>query len=443
LKSDDIWYSELKDGKWQNAKNINKPLNNVGYNFILSVSPDENTMLVANEYLSDGSPGASGVSITHRTATGWEIPQKIEIEDFYNLAKFASFCLSADGKKIFMSIERKNSYGEHDIYLSFLQKSGKWSVPKNLGPVVNTKGDEVSPFLASDNVTLYYSTNGHPGYGSNDIFITRRLDKSWTKWSKPQNIGSEVNGVGFDAYYTIPASGEYAYFVSDEPSLGLDDIFKIKLKEREKPEPVVIIYGKVLDKQTNLPIDAEITYYDLNTNEEIGIARSNPKDGTFKIILPYGKAYGFHAHKRGFYPESDNLDLTQVKEFREVEKDLLLAPIEVGKNIILKNVFFVRSKAVLLPGSNPELDRLVKIMLENPGLNIEISGHTDNVGIPELNQKLSEDRVAMIIKYLVKKGVSAKRLTGKGYGDTKPVASNASEETRRLNRRVEFTILNK
>jgi len=198
-----------------------------------------------------------------------------------------------------------------------------------------------------------------------------------------------------------------------------------------------------LDKITKQPLAASIDYHELSTGADAGNARSNPTDGTYKIILPYGKAYGFLAEKTNFLAESDNIDLTTIKAYTEIERDLYLSPIEVGKSITLNNVFFVRSKAELLPGSFSELDRLVKVLEDNPELKIEISGHTDNVGDAALNTKLSENRVTTIKKYLISKHIAAKRLSGKGYGGSKPIASNATEETRKLNRRVEFIIIAK
>ena len=443
-ENDDIWYSEFTDGKWANVKNIGKPLNNDGHNFVFSISPDNNTMLVGNTYLPNGDVGSFGVSITNRTQDGWEIPTKLNIENYYNNAGNVSFSLSADGKVLLMAVGRDDSYGEHDVYVSFLKSDGSWSEPKNLGPIVNTLGDEATPYLASDNVTLYYSTSGKPGYGSNDIFVTKRLDNSWTKWSEPLNLGPEVNSKGWDAYYTVEASGKYAYFASTGAgSMGEDDVFRIQLIDEVKPEPVVMIVGKVVDKGNKKPLGVEIVYYDLKTKEEVGRARSNPKDGSYKIVLPYGKEYGFHAEKKGYYAESDNIDLTQIKEYQEIKRDLALAPIVVGKNIALNNVFFVQSKAILQPTSYGELDRLVGILKENPAIKIEVAGHTDNVGDPAKNLKLSEERVEAIKDYLTKNGIAASRISGKGYGGTQPIASNDKEETRKLNRRVEFKIISK
>jgi outer membrane protein OmpA-like peptidoglycan-associated protein len=440
----EIFYSTLnKDGTWSKKKDIGYPLNNEESNFIISATPDNNSLLLSGRYNKDGTSYGDGLSISHREHNGWSVPEDVILDDFYNDNEFVSYSLAADRKTLILSVERKDSYGQADIYVSFQKNDNTWTAPKNLGHTINTYGSEETPFIAADGKTLYFSSNGRPGYGDNDIFMSRRLDNSWTKWTEPLNLGPQINTASWDAYYTITASGDYAYLGSTDHSLGLTDIFRIKVSESAKPEPVVIIHGKVLDKITKQPLAATIDYHELSTGANAGTARSNPTDGSYKIVLPYGKAYGFLAEKTHFLAESDNIDLTTIKEYTEIERDLYLSPIEIGKSITLNNVFFVRSKAELLPDSFSELDRLVKILTDNPQLKIEISGHTDNVGDPALNTKLSEDRVTTIKNYLINKNISAKRLSGKGYGGSKPIASNATEETRKLNRRVEFIIIGK
>jgi outer membrane protein OmpA-like peptidoglycan-associated protein len=443
-EKDDVWFSIIgKDGKWGQRKNIGAPINNKTHNFAISISPDNNSLILSGQYDNNGNYKGEGISVSHKLKKGWGLPEDITIANFYNNGIYSAFCISPDRKVLIMALERADSFGDLDLYVSFLNKNQTWTEPKNMGKTLNTYGYEVAPFIAADGKTLYYSTNGKMGYGSNDIYMSKRLDDSWTKWSEPKNLGRKVNTPDWDAYYTIPASGDYAYMVSSDNSLGEEDIFRIKVSKKSKPEPVVIIYGKVLNKANNSPIQADIIYHDLKSNENNGIARSNPNDGSYKIILPYGKAYGFLAEKNNFLSQSDNIDLTEVKEFMEIERNLYLSPIEIGKSITLNNVFFEKGQSVLLPGSDAELDRLVKILIDNPTLDIELSGHTDNVGDPKINIKLSEDRVDVIKKYLVNKGIASKRMTGKGYGGSKPVASNATEETRKLNRRVEFKIVGK
>lgn len=437
---DDIWYSTKNDdGSWAKCKNVGPPLNNDGHNFIVSVVPDNNTVLIANTYNPDGTVKGSGLSISNRTVDGWEIPRKIEIEDYYNDSKYVDYCMSPDKNVLLICAERADSYGERDIYACFRKSETGFSKPVNLGPVVNSFTRENSPFIAADNASLYYSSAGKPGYGGLDVFVTRRLDDSWTKWSEPENLGPNINTENYEMGYNIPASGNYAYMVSNTVPGKMGDIYKVKVPEASKPKPVVLIHGKVLNSKTRTPLEAEISYTNLATNSNVGNARSNPSTGEYQIVLPYGVNYGFSADKTGFYPISENIDVTRLDKYTEIEKDLYLTPLETGTTIRLNNIFFDFNKSDLLPESYSELDKLIATLEKNPGFVIEISGHTDNVGSDEHNLALSKKRAEIVVKYLTDKGVR-NTLTAKGYGETNPVANNDTEEGRQMNRRVEFSI---
>jgi outer membrane protein OmpA-like peptidoglycan-associated protein len=437
----DIYHSKLSADKneWGKAVNMGKPLNNPSLNAVCSITPDGNKVLLMNTYNRDGTCNL-GVSMSRKTITGWSFPQSLDIKNFYNRADVNDYFLCNDGKTLLLSVQRDDGYGDLDIHVSFLDKNGSWSEPMNLGNTVNTETRDMSGFLASDGVSLYYSTGGYTGYGDNDIFVTKRLDDTWKNWSIPQNIGKPVNSNDFDAFYTIPASGDYAYFTSYNNSIGQGDIFRIKLHEAERPDPVVLIYGKVYDEETQKPISANIIYESLDPHKELGIASSDPNTGDYKIVLPYGEHYGFRAEAEKHLAVNENIDINEKKEYIEIHKDLYLARIKIGQSIHLNNIFFVQSKAVLLESSYPELSRLVTILTENPTMEIELSGHTDNLGSAGLDQKLSEERAKTVKDYLVSKGISPNRITWKGYGGTKPVAGNDTEENRKKNRRVELKI---
>jgi len=437
----DIWFSTLQeDGSWSVMENIRKPLNNKGHNAVVSVTPDGNTLLLMNTYNADGSAKSSGISISHRMENGWSIPEDVNIKNFYNRNKYTNNCLSADRMALIVSLERDDSFGDLELYVCFLEDEGTWSEPTNLGSTINTFASDFSPFLAADNVTLYYGTYGKPGYGSADIFVTRRLDSTWTNWSEPQNLGLEINSPSWDAYYTIPASGEYAYLVSYET--GNADVYRIKVAEAAKPNPVVLIFGKVLNSKTNEPIAAEISYHELATDREMGLASSSPVDGTYKIVLPYGTAYSFLAQMEGYYAVSDNLDVTSIDKYSELERNLYLVPIEVGSVIRLNNIFFDFDKANLKPESYPELERLIKFLLDHPDVKkIEIAGHTDDVGTDLYNQTLSERRTNSVVEYLVGRHIERAKLVARGFGKRVPVDMTGTDEGRAKNRRVEFKIL--
>lgn len=437
---EDIWESHTEDGHtWSKSTNLRAPVNTPTTNNLVSVSTDNNSFLF---HINDG------FALRHRTATGWSPLEDLGIH-FDNESDFLEGSLSPDGKAIlFVAKLKSNAYykpgeKERDIYVCIKRPDGTWSPPIHTGKVLNSAGDEYSPFLSADSKTLYFASNGRPGYGDVDIFMSRRLSDGWDQWSEPVNLGLGINTVGFDAYYTLPASGDYGYMVSNINSRGLTDIIRFKLPETVKPDPVVLVQGKVLNAKTNEPLEAVIRFDDLSTGKEEGEARSDPRTGDYRIVLAAGKNYGYHAEAPGYLSVNENLELVDLREYGEVRKDLLLVPIEVGESIQLKNVFFAQSKAVLLPESYPELDRLVRIMKDNETIEIQLEGHTDGRGDPKANLILSEQRVEAVKQYLVSKGISEKRIVGKGYGGTKPRVSNDTEENRKLNRRVEFKITRK
>jgi outer membrane protein OmpA-like peptidoglycan-associated protein len=440
----DIWYSTLNpDSTWSKRINIGPPLNDETANGVSYVSPDNNTLLVDNQYDKFGHTTGEGFSISTRQINGWSIPETMAIDNYYNKNLYYIVTYSPSGKTLIMSIERDDTFGDKDLYVSSKKDDGSWSEPMNMGPDINTFGVEATPFLAADNTTLYFSTNARPGYGYYDIFMTRRLDDSWTKWSEPVNLGPNINTPGWDGYFTIPASGDYSYLVSTDNSLGYGDIFRVKVSETVKPKPVALIKGQVFNIKTSEFIEAEITYFDLETNDEIGTASSNPNSGSYQISLPAGHKYSYFAKKDGFYSVSENIDLTDMGAYTEFTRDLYLAPIIIGQSVRLNNIFFDYDKSEILGGSVYELDRLAAIMHENPKIVIQIAGHTDNAGSDAYNQKLSEDRARAVYMYIKSKDIGDDRVSSVGFGESRPIASNDTEEGRALNRRVEFVIIRK
>lgn len=435
---EDYYVSTFNGTEWTKAENLGSPINSETVNNIMAVSTDNNYVLFAD---------ATDFWIRKRSESGWAEPEKIGIT-FTNTGKYFESCLSADGKAIlFTAKNSSNLYNrdpdERDIYVSTQDRNGVWSTPLNLGPDVNTDADEVSPYLAADGRTLYFASTGRPGYGGSDIFMTKRTGDGWTKWSQPLNLGPEINTSSFDAYYVLSAAGDYAYMVSDLNGFGKADLVRIKLSKEIKPDPVVLVRGKTLNAKTKTPISADILIDNLSNRQEVGEAISNPKTGEYSIVLPFGVNHGFHAAAPGYLSVNENLELAQVTQYTEMEKDLLLVPIRVGETIQLNNVFFEQAKPILKSESYPELDRLVAIMKDYPTLEIELGGHTDNIGRPVSLIALSLDRVGTVKKYMMEKGIAGRRITGKGYGPNVPLVKNDTEEHRRMNRRVEFKIIKK
>ena len=436
---EDIYYSQNEKDAWMRAKNMGRGLNTGLADNLIAVSADNNTMIFEKD---------NAIAVRHRTATGWSDFENINI-NFKNESDYFVASFSADGKAVVFSAKLKqNMYydpkrEEVDLYVSVKDKNNNWSGPINLGSTINTNGDETSPFLSADGKTLYFASNGRPGYGYQDIFLAKRKGDSWTEWTTPLNLGPNINTAGFDAYYTVPAAGDYAYFVSYDKGYGKADIFRIKLHEDIKPNPVTLVKGSVLNSKDKTPLAAAIHFEDLSTGAEVGEARSDPKTGQYQIVLPVGVNYGIRANVSGFYSIHENIELKQNSKYDEVFKDLLMVPIAIGETVKLNNVFFEAGLPTLKPESYPELDRLVKILVDNPGIYIELSGHTDAKGNPDALMKLSQDRVDAVKAYLVKNNIAAERISGTGYGATQPIAPSDTEENSRLNRRVECKIVKK
>ena len=447
----DVFYSALVSGKnktWGLAKNVGGPVNTPDDpNGIASVSANGQSAILINIYNRDGTMDPLGCSLTKHTRMGWTQPVPQVIKEFVNLDKeHVDFFLATSGKALLMAVERPDGSGGQDIFVSFPvpETTNTWTKPKNLGPNVNTAKSDFAPFLAADEKTLYFASEGRGGYGKSDIFYSKRLDDTWTNWSPPRNLGPVVNSPDFDAYYTISAAGQDAYLVSSRN--GTDnskDIFRISLAPAFQPEVVTLVTGKVLDVNTGKPIRAIIHYENLLTGEEIGVAETDPVDGSYTIVLPSGVQYGYRAEAKGYIAENANLDVTAKDKYSEQKQDLFLVPFNVGQTVKMNNIFFQQSKYYLTTSSYPELLRLIRIMKDYPTVEIKLSGHTDNQGDPALNLKLSQDRVNEVKKYLGSHGIKAERVTTEGFGDTKPLASNDQEETRSKTRRVEFTITKK
>ncbi len=441
----DVWYAEIRpDGSIGTALNIGPPINTPEHNSSFSISPDGNTMLLNNVYNADGTL-EKGLSMTQReSGIKWAQPKKVLIQDYYNRNEFSEFCLSQDGKVLLMTVQRNDSYGRKDVYFSRLQPDNTWSTPKNLGPVVNTAANETSPFLASDGKTLYYSTDGFSGYGDNDIFVTRRLDNTWTNWSKPQNLGPEINTPAWDAYFTISAKADFAYYSTYYNSIGKSDIFRVRLSEDNKPEPVAIIQGNVYNAKTKEPIQASIIYEFLPEGENAGKAISNPETGAYKVVLPLNKKYAILAQAKGYISVDENVDLSTQQEYTEITKDLFLVPIEKNASIRLNNIFFERSRFRLLPESYPELNRWIDILKENSSMIIRLEGHTEIFGKRSDQYDLAKNRVNSVKRYLVEEGdIDPDRIKLKSYGGSQPISTGEGDEERAKNRRVEIKILRK
>ncbi|MEJ7912904.1 MAG: OmpA family protein [Chitinophagaceae bacterium] len=445
--SQDIWYSERDSfGRWGEAMHLEYPLNTYHYNAVYWISPDNNRILIRNAFI-EGDYAGNGVSMSYRLKDGgWSKPNALRIKNYekYDRGRQNGATMAQDGQTLLLYMAEEKGGFNNDIYVCFLQPGNWWSEPKSLGKKINSpRYNEMTPYLAGDGETLYFSSDREGGLGDNDIWKTKRLDKTWQKWSEPVNLGSPINTPDWDAFFTLDAGGEYAYMSSGLSGFGQSDIVRVKLLEREKPDPVVLLTGNVYNKKTGRPLSASLTYETLPDGTEAGSGVSGLTDGAFKMVLPYDKNYLIRATADKFFAQSENLNLDSLVKagYKEIHKDLYLVPIEIGQVVRLNNVFFDFDKWDLRAESFLELNRVVTLLRDNPAIEIEMSAHTDSKGSDEYNITLSNNRAKSVAAYILAKGISTHRIIVKGYGETKPVVANDTDENRQLNRRVEFTIL--
>lgn len=450
----DIYYSEqLGDGQWGTAKNIGASLNNPNNNFVTSALPDNNTLMVINAY--SRSNRNEILALARRQLDGWELQKKVEVEELKNVGRWVSFDLSADGRTLVFAMWRPDSYGGRDLYVSFLQPNGLFSVPRNLGPTVNTTGNEHSPFLAADGKTLYFDTDGHPGYGGRDIFKTTRLDESWKNWEKPQNLGPIINTKGADEGLTIPASGEQAYFVSEAADgYGAYDIYSLELPSALRPLPVALLSGFVVDCATMKGVPTQIEVYKNEQFLSVSTAQTHPVTGQFKVALPQGARYTLVTSydKDTYEGERDTItvDLTHLDSYIEQE----LAPICLHKKQKEPNkpslpirayyapppVYFEVDAYVLNEKAQQILQTLADTLLHYPAAQLNLAGHTDATGKLAYNEALAERRIQAVKAFLQEAGIDSSRLKSQGWGERQPVEDNALAKGRAANRRVEFNL---
>ena len=445
--SQDIWYS-IRDsaGNWSEARHPKYPLNTMHYNAVYWISPDNNRILIRGAF-TEGAYFGKGVSMCHLLPNGrWSEPNMLIIKNYgkYDRGRLSGATMAHDGQTLLLYMTPIEGSALNDLFVCFLLPDGTWTEPKSLGKKINLpEYDEMTPYLAADGATLYFSSNRPGGLGDNDIYMTKRLDDTWQKWSDPVNLGNPINTENWDAFFTLDAGGEYAYLTTSLNTYGESDIVRVKLLEKVKPDPVVLVSGNVYNLKTKEPISASLLYEILPEGVEAGNALSSPVDGSFKITLPYDKNYSIRATADHFFAISENLNLDSLVKagYKEIHKDLYLAPIEIGQVVRLNNVFFDFDKWDLRPESFIELNRVVALLKENPAIEIEMSAHTDSKGSDDYNFKLSDERARSVRSYILSKGIAGSRVISQGYGETKPVAPNDTDENRQLNRRVEFKIL--
>ncbi|HAN18197.1 MAG: hypothetical protein A2X13_07560 [Bacteroidetes bacterium GWC2_33_15] len=436
---EDFYVSYKENNHWKYALNIGKPINTNQSEGAQSLTSDGFVMYFTACNRPNGK-GRCDIYKSVQVGGYWDEP--LNIGSPVNTSSWESQpSVSPDGKTLYFISDRASGYGGKDIWMSNLLPNGTWSIPQNLGEKINTPGDEQSPFIHADNQTLYFSSNGKAGMGGSDLYKTsRNTDGSW---SEPMNIGYPINTTYDEIGLIVSAKGDKAYFSSDRFANHGRDIFEFDLYQEARPIPVSYLKGIVYDSETKNKLAAHIELINLETKEVIMQAESDKISGKFLICIPANNDYALNVSKENYLFYSDNFSLKGIFEYSNpFLKDVELNPIKPGQKIILRNIFYAKDSYELEDKSITELTKLLDFLNNNPALNIEISGHTDNSGSNEYNVTLSEKRALSVVNYLIKNNISKTRLSYKGYGESQPVGSNDTENGRANNRRTEIMILN-
>lgn len=435
-----IFMSEHHRNDWNMAIPIPGDVNTDSYSEgAHCISPDGKYLFFTGCNKPEGI-GSCDIYVSHLEDSQWGVPHNLGSPINTNVWE-AQPAINADGNKLYFVSNRKGGYGGNDIWCSTLTEGGKWSAPINLGPKINTPYDEGTPFIHADQETLYFSSNGWPGFGNKDLFVSK-LDSSGNRIT-PINLGSPINNHLEQRALTVSMDGEEAFFATEIPNgFGGLDIYTFQLPRTIRPKPMGFVKGKVYNKRTGQALAAEISLTNLNNNQVIFKTAADYTDGTFLAPLPLNNQYALHVSHPSylFFTQHITLnDSVSMKDFYQVK--IPLTEMNPGNTVTLNNIFFPINGYNLLPLSQADLMELVHFMDINKKVKIEISGHTDNTGRKEDNQILSEKRAFAVYSYLLSKGIERSRMEYKGYGQGKPIASNDTEEGKQKNRRTDFKIL--
>ncbi len=451
---EDFYMSQYKEGTWQKAQPIND-INTPGNEGAQSISANGKLLVYTGCDRKDGY-GKCDLYFSEVKNGRWTTPKNMG-KTINSAASDKQPALSADGRTMYFASNRSGGQGKYDLWVTYRNIQGSWSKPKNLGATINTSFDENFPFIHQDGQTLYFASEGHPGMGKYDLFFTQSLPDH--NWAKPSNLGYPINTKNHETSLIISLNGRTAYFASDRDYLQAPntpvkprtptDIYQFDLYEKARPQPVTYVRATVMDAEKESYLQAKVEFIDLESGQLHAITSSD-EEGSFLVCLPTGKDYALHVSKEHYAFHSENFSLHNTAS---IEKPYLIkielqpiSPLAIktkhtkAKPIILKNVFFDTGSAELRETSFIELDRLKKLLDDQPGIHIRINGHTDNVGSEQDNLLLSNQRAKAVYAYLVQKGIQPGRLEFKGFGESAPIAENDSEQGRQQNRRTEFVI---
>lgn len=439
-KSNDenIYVSEFAAGKWQPAKeissNINSPLNEG----TATISGDGKT-LVFTACNRRNSVGGCDLYITHKNGNDWEEPKNMgNLVNSHGWESGPS--LSSDGKVLYFSSRRENGVGKSDIWITTLEANGKWSKPINAGESINTKEEDVTPFIHANGRDLFFASTGHIGMGGYDLF--RAVKGMNGVFEKAKNLGYPINTQDNEGALFVTSDYEKAYFekVVNQGMASYGVIYSFNMPEALQPkQKTIYAKGRVYDANTKESLKSRVELYDLVTNKLFNEVSSDSINGNYLFVLNEGTSYALHVRKKGYLFFSKNFEFENKEDFKSMKFDIPLVKIKSGAKIALRNVFFESGKYSLDKKSYFELDKVIELLQQNK-IRVEISGYTDNVGSEVDNEKLSLNRAESVYNHLVSKGISKDRLTYKGFGEQYPQSTNDTKEGRASNRRIEIRV---
>lgn len=446
-KNEDIFYSRREAGEWLPGQPL-EALNTAGNDSSPSISANGKAMVFARS----GQSGNFDLYFSAQQNGAWTEPQRLPAP-ISTGAWESQPSLSANGRELYFVSDRPGGQGRLDIWLSLLQEDGSWGAPLNLGPTINTPLNEQAPFIHPDGQSLFFMSKGHPGMGQYDLFLSRRQPDG--SWGTPQNLGYPINTANNEGALIVSLDGKTAFFDTDQPGptgarqeMGNADLFTFELHPDVRPRPATYLKAIVRDAETKRPLRAALGLTTLKNGASFASGESDEK-GEFLLVLPVGEDYALNVSREGYLFHSENFALTEAAAFTdpfllEIELSPIppagAAPPAASRPVVLRNVFFETASAALRPESTTELNRLKSLLDENPGLHIRINGHTDDVGAEADNQRLSEARAKAVYDFLIAAGIDAARLSYKGFGESRPIASNSTEAGRQQNRRTEFEV---
>lgn len=428
------------DNNWQPAMNVGAPVNTELNEGAPSYSADGQLIFFTGCDRPEGQ-GSCDIYYARKFGDKWGKP--INLGPPVNTGAWESQpSFASDGKTLYFLRGGGARTGgkDQDIYMSQVSEKG-WSNPVKLSNKINTDGKEESVFIHPDNQTLYFVSDGPPGMGGSDIFMSKRQPDG--SWGDPINLGYPINTSGNEAGLMVSPKGDKAYFSSNRPGgLGGLDIYSFDLYDKIKPQPVTYVKGKVTDKETQKPLESKFEIIDLSNGQTVVESYSDKASGEFLVTLPSGKEYALNVSKKGYLFYSDHFEIKTPADASHAHTlDIPLSPVKAGNTVALNNIFFDTNSAEIKPESKTELNKLVAFLKQNATVKIEVGGHTDNVGDDKANLTLSDKRAKSVAAFLVTSGIDTLRITSKGYGETKPVATNDTDEGKAKNRRTEITVV--